>query len=98
MRLPFSQGVFHFTLFNRHTPLGRSIRSELKNLNVLSRTDNRKSPSADADGPSVGEDLFFRAVARRVFLARQSLTTVFGMGTGGPSEKDTPTESEAREA
>ena len=33
----------------------------------------------------VGTDLFSRAVARQVFSARRSLTTVFGMGTGGPS-------------
>ena len=33
----------------------------------------------------VGTDLFFQAVARQVSSARMSLTTVFGMGTGGPS-------------
>ena len=32
----------------------------------------------------VGIDLFFRAVASQVFSALQSLTSVFGMGTGGP--------------
>ena len=32
----------------------------------------------------VGYDLFFRAVASQVFSALQSLTSVFGMGTGGP--------------
>ena len=34
---------------------------------------------------SVGTDLSSRAAARQVFSARMSLTTVFGMGTGGPS-------------
>ena len=29
--------------------------------------------------------LFSRAVTRKVFSAQMSLTTVFGMGTGGPS-------------
>ena len=32
----------------------------------------------------VGYDLFFRSVSRQVFSALQSLTSVFGMGTGGP--------------
>ena len=32
----------------------------------------------------VGYDLFFRAVSSQVFSALQSLTSVFGMGTGGP--------------
>ena len=33
---------------------------------------------------SVSIDLFFRAVSSQVFSALQSLTSVFGMGTGGP--------------
>ena len=33
----------------------------------------------------VGFDLFSRTVASEVFSALQSLTSVFGMGTGGPS-------------
>ena len=33
---------------------------------------------------SVGYDLSFRSVSRQVFSALQSLTSVFGMGTGGP--------------
>ena len=32
----------------------------------------------------VGYDLSFRSVSRQVFSALQSLTSVFGMGTGGP--------------
>ena len=31
-----------------------------------------------------GGDLFFQAVAHQVFSALESLTSVFGMGTGGP--------------
>ena len=34
--------------------------------------------------PCVGYDLFFRAVSSQVFSALQSLTSVFGMGTGVP--------------
>ena len=33
----------------------------------------------------VGENLFFRAVSSQVSSAPASLTSVFGMGTGGPS-------------
>ena len=39
----------------------------------------------------VGEYLSSRAVASQVLSARQSLTSVFGMGTGGPSALITPT-------
>ena len=39
----------------------------------------------------VGVDLSSRAASRQVFSARMSLTTVFGMGTGGPSSSFTPT-------
>ena len=39
----------------------------------------------------VGIDLFFRTVASQVSSAQQSLTSVFGMGTGGPSALETPT-------
>ena len=33
----------------------------------------------------VGIELFSRAASRKVFSPLQSLTSVFGMGTGGPS-------------
>ena len=39
----------------------------------------------------VSIDLFSRPVARQVFSALQSLTSVFGMGTGGPSALETLT-------
>ena len=39
----------------------------------------------------VSIDLFFRAVASQVFSAQLSLTSVFGMGTGGPSTLETLT-------
>ena len=35
--------------------------------------------------------LFFRPVSRQVSSAQVSLTSVFGMGTGGPSLQSTPT-------
>ena len=40
---------------------------------------------------NVGIFLFFRAVASQVSSALLSLTSVFGMGTGGPSASSTPT-------
>ena len=40
---------------------------------------------------NVGIDLFFRPVSREVSSAPQSLTSVFGMGTGGPFASKTPT-------
>ena len=39
----------------------------------------------------VGTELFSRSVARQVFSPQQSLTSVFGMGTGGPSAIEAPT-------
>ena len=39
----------------------------------------------------VGIELSSRAVSRKVFSPLQSLTSVFGMGTGGPSAFVTPT-------
>ena len=39
----------------------------------------------------VGISLFFRAVTSQVFSAPLSLSSVLGMGTGGPSASSTPT-------
>ena len=43
------------------------------------------------DTSDVGISLFSRAVTSQVFSAPLSLTSVFGMGTGGPSASSTPT-------
>ena len=40
---------------------------------------------------SVGVFLFSHLVAKALSSALQSLTSVFGMGTGGPSASSTPT-------
>ena len=42
--------------------------------------------------PGVGIELFSHTVARGVSSPLQSLTSVFGMGTGGPSAFVTPTQ------
>ena len=39
----------------------------------------------------VGVELFSRAASHQVSSPQQSLTSVFGMGTGGPSASETPT-------
>ena len=44
-----------------------------------------KSTLRKQDALNVSVDLFSRAAARQVSSALKSLTTVFGMGTGGPS-------------
>ena len=46
----------------------------------------------DRRARSVGVDLSSRSVTRQVLSAQVSLTSVFGMGTGGPSPLKTPTE------
>ena len=51
----------------------------------------RKKTAADAAVFCVGIDLSSRSVSRQVLSALVSLTSVFGMGTGGPSPLKTPT-------
>ena len=52
-------------------------------------TENKKT--AYKGGLHVGIFLFSQAVTSQVFSAPMSLTSVFGMGTGGPSLQSTPT-------
>ena len=51
----------------------------------------RKNPSESDGFHYVGISLSFQAVTSQVFSAPLSLTSVFGMGTGGPSASSTPT-------
>ena len=53
------------------------------------KQENKERPLFSCNG--VGFDLFSRAVASQVFSALQSLTSVFGLGTGGPSALKKPT-------
>ena len=64
------------------------------NCHHKAKNENKKNTHPIGQMPlsSVGVDLFSRAAARQVSSARMSLTTVFGMGTGGPSSSLTPTE------
>ena len=57
----------------RDSPTCYSYMKQENKMNILSSCNG------------VGFDLFSRAVASQVFSALQSLTSVFGMGTGGPS-------------
>ena len=50
-----------------------------------------KKPQSCDCGFSVGIDLSSRAASSQVLSAQVSLTSVFGMGTGGPSPLKTPT-------
>ena len=49
---------------------------------MKSKTKNRASGDSPQGSDRSGEDLFFRAVASQVSSALESLTAVFGMGTG----------------
>ena len=51
---------------------------------ILLKKEQKKSTSFDVLSFCVSIDLFYRTVASRVSSAQYSLTTVFGMGTGGP--------------
>ena len=51
----------------------------------------RKKSSDLSIGASCWRYLSSRAVTRKVLSAQMSLTSVFGMGTGGPSSQSTPT-------
>ena len=51
----------------------------------------KKNPPESDGFCYVGISLSFRAVTSQVFSAPLSLTSVFGMGTGGPSASSTPT-------
>ena len=50
-----------------------------------------RNPSFNPKGCCVGNELSSRSVSRQVLLPLQSLTSVFGMGTGGPSALESPT-------
>ena len=60
-------------------------------LSEVSQKEKQKTTHHAGGFHRVGENLFFRAVASQVSSAPASLTSVFGMGTGGPSRQSTPT-------
>ena len=71
-----------------HDPLlAGQVLSQLSYTPIL----GRPHPTFLSGADDVGFDLFFRTVSGEVSSARQSLTSVFGMGTGGPSALIKPT-------
>ena len=57
----------------------------------LTSSDEKKRHSFECLSLDSGSCLSSRAVSSQVLSARQSLTSVFGMGTGGPSASISPT-------
>ena len=62
-----------------------SVWWNAKMFEINIKKAKEKSTLRKQDALNVSVDLFSRAAARQVFSALKSLTTVFGMGTGGPS-------------
>ena len=72
----------------------RKIRLHMKEAGFLLNHLNltiKKMPTLLDGHFDVGISLSFQAVTSQVFSAPLSLTSVFGMGTGGPSASLTPT-------
>ena len=63
----------------------------MRNIIKVKMGNSFEFPILSVLSDRVSIDLFFRAVASQVFSAQLSLTSVFGMGTGGPSPLKTPT-------
>ena len=68
----------------------RAVVSQVSPLHQCKNQKENRNPYQTAVF-RVGSYLFSRAVASQVSSARQSLTSVFGMGTGGPSAPMSPT-------
>ena len=60
-------------------------------LPLFSRSYKCKQPTKGQPFACVSNELSSRSVSRQVFSPQQSLTSVFGMGTGGPSALKAPT-------
>ena len=74
-----------------------TCKSFLRKLSITSNEVdhqkwNKKASNQRSDAHCVGTELSSRAASRQVFSPQQSLTSVFGMGTGGPSALKAPTE------
>ena len=67
-------------------------KSPLKNLLQQKRADYKSQLHLDKGklATSIGISLFSHLVAKALSSAPLSLTSVFGMGTGGPSASSTP--------
>ena len=70
-------------------PVRWTVLGEHDSVNRKPLQDTRKT--SVKDGGLCWRYLFSRPVARQLSSAQVSLTSVFGMGTGGPSPQSTPT-------
>ena len=77
-----------------HDPLlAKQVLSQLSYTPMKGRDPfSEGRPSFRSASLGVGFDLSSRTVASEVLSALQSLTSVFGMGTGGPSALMKPTD------
>ena len=66
-------------------------REETCRGHVLGKDDSRHEKSLPFQEGLCWRYLFSQPVARQLSSAQMSLTSVFGMGTGGPSSQSTPT-------
>ena len=72
-----------FKTFKLYNKINRKSINEYR-INPQ-RSEKEKTHQKRCVFKDVGVDLSSRGAALQVFSARVSLTTVFGMGTGGPS-------------
>ena len=97
-KTPAINGEHYFTIIT--APCQHFFHKLFKNIKFLKSSEGKKPRNREFQKKQppywtavcVGVYLFSRAVASQVFSARVSLTSVFGMGTGGPSPLRTPTD------
>ena len=70
---------------SRKLPVSALPTVLVRNIIKVKMGNSFEFPILSVLSDRVSIDLFFRAVASQVFSAQLSLTSVFGMGTGGPS-------------
>ena len=86
--VPFSSSLFHLQCSHHF----QSIPAFLFSPKTVSRQKKNASEFLLKRFVQVGDYLFSRAVSSELSSAQVSLTSVFGMGTGGTSPSSTPTD------
>ena len=86
--VPFSSSLFHLQCSHHF----QSIPAFLFSPKTVSRQNKNASEFLLKHFVQVGDYLFSRAVSSELSSAQVSLTSVFGMGTGGTSPSSTPTD------
>ena len=77
--------------FTDHELRRNGLSAELRVQSAELTLERKSRETYSVSLGCVGYELSSRAVASQVFSALVSLTSVFGMGTGGPSPLKTPT-------